>query len=172
LDPHVRNTLRDFLLGKVSSRKAGLLRYLILALIAVRPMSGYDIMKAVSSITRGAWKPSPGTIYPLLRRLSEEGSVRWREERIRGKLRKIYVPTESGLGEVREVISDPEVRSTILSIPLNEPQGREMMVKLLEELETILEFIEENIDEVRSSGPEFNARLKAVLSRIMRALEE
>jgi len=47
----------------------------MLALLAERPMHGYEIMQELSARTNGAWKPSPGSVYPALGRLREEGFI-------------------------------------------------------------------------------------------------
>ncbi len=50
-------------------------RSAILALLSERPMHGYEIMQELSARTNGAWKPSPGSIYPNLQQLEDEGLV-------------------------------------------------------------------------------------------------
>jgi DNA-binding PadR family transcriptional regulator len=47
----------------------------MLALLAERPMHGYEIMQELSERTNGAWQPSPGSVYPALGRLREEGFI-------------------------------------------------------------------------------------------------
>lgn len=49
----------------------GLLRYYALDLMREKPMSGSEIMEEIARQTGGRWKPSPGSVYPLLRRLHE-----------------------------------------------------------------------------------------------------
>ncbi len=50
-------------------------RSAILAMLSERPMHGYEIMQELSARTNGAWKPSPGSIYPNLQQLEDEGLV-------------------------------------------------------------------------------------------------
>lgn len=52
-----------------------ILKLLILGLLAEKPMHGYELLKRVEEITRGFWRPSPGTLYSLLKSLREEGLV-------------------------------------------------------------------------------------------------
>jgi DNA-binding PadR family transcriptional regulator len=54
---------------------AGTLRYLVLQLIADKPRHGYDIIKAIAQRAGGAYAPSPGAIYPLMRGLAGQGHV-------------------------------------------------------------------------------------------------
>jgi len=51
----------------------GLLRFLVLKLLMEKPMSGAEIVEEIERETSGKWKPSPGSIYPLLARLQDKG---------------------------------------------------------------------------------------------------
>jgi DNA-binding PadR family transcriptional regulator len=52
----------------------------ILLVLADEPMHGYQIMQAMSDRTGGAWRPSPGAVYPTIAQLEDEGLVTTREE--------------------------------------------------------------------------------------------
>ncbi|MBO3797811.1 MAG: PadR family transcriptional regulator [Thermoproteota archaeon] len=54
----------------------GLLRYLILEKLSEKPMSGSELMDRIEEESHGAWRPSPGSIYPLLTWLQEKGFVK------------------------------------------------------------------------------------------------
>ncbi|MGQ9479254.1 MAG: PadR family transcriptional regulator [Thermoproteota archaeon] len=54
----------------------GLLRYWVLEMLSEKPMSGSEIMDKVEEETHGTWRPSPGSIYPLLTWLSEKGFIK------------------------------------------------------------------------------------------------
>jgi DNA-binding PadR family transcriptional regulator len=51
----------------------GLLRFLVLNMLAKTPMSGAEIVEVIENETGGKWKPSSGSIYPLLARLHDIG---------------------------------------------------------------------------------------------------
>ena len=53
----------------------GDLNFVILHLIAEKPRHGYEIIKAIEEKVGGAYSPSPGTIYPALTMLEEQGYV-------------------------------------------------------------------------------------------------
>lgn len=53
----------------------GDLHLVILHLIAEKPRHGYEIIKAIEEMTGGVYTPSPGTIYPALTMLEEQGQV-------------------------------------------------------------------------------------------------
>ncbi|MGD8415366.1 MAG: PadR family transcriptional regulator, partial [Candidatus Latescibacterota bacterium] len=67
-------------------------------LLRERPMHGYEVMKALTEETDGWYKPSPGTVYPTLQWLEDEGLVEGSQEN--GK--KVYAITEAGLGFLEE----------------------------------------------------------------------
>lgn len=51
----------------------GYLRQYVLQLLSEKPMSGSEIMSELKDQTNGRWKPSPGSVYPLLAWLQEKG---------------------------------------------------------------------------------------------------
>ncbi|MDH3290553.1 MAG: PadR family transcriptional regulator [Gemmatimonadota bacterium] len=73
--------------------ESGDMKYVILKLLKDRPMHGYEVMKELEQHTHGCYKPSPGTVYPTLQWLEDEGLVKCEEQE--GK--KVYSITEEGL---------------------------------------------------------------------------
>lgn len=53
----------------------GFIRYQVLEALNEKPMSGSEIMDEIEKRTSGRWKPSPGSIYPLLAWLQDNGYV-------------------------------------------------------------------------------------------------
>src|SRR3954453_12214076 len=51
----------------------------ILDVLAVQPMNGYQIIQQSAERSGGAWKPSPGSVYPTVQQLEDEGLVAGRE---------------------------------------------------------------------------------------------
>jgi DNA-binding PadR family transcriptional regulator len=68
------------------------MKYVILRTIKDKPMHGYEVMKALEDKTRGCYTPSPGTVYPTLQWLEDEGLVQ--SEDRDGK--KVYSITDAG----------------------------------------------------------------------------
>jgi len=56
-------------------RKRGL-RMLIVRMLAGSPKNGVELMDEIERMTQGWWRPSPGSIYPLLEQLASEGIVK------------------------------------------------------------------------------------------------
>jgi hypothetical protein len=70
----------------------GEVRSAILALLAERPMHGYQIIREIEERSGGSWKPSAGSVYPTLQLLADEGFISAEESNDR----KIYSLTEAG----------------------------------------------------------------------------
>lgn len=72
----------------------GFLRYQVLKLLNEKPMSGSELISEIEKQTEGRWKPSPGSIYPLLSWLQDKEYIREAAEQEAGVKR--YVLTEQG----------------------------------------------------------------------------
>lgn len=59
--------------GKTVGVPRGLLRFLVLKMISEKPMSGAEIAEQIEIQTGGRWKPSPGSLYPLLAWMLDKG---------------------------------------------------------------------------------------------------
>jgi DNA-binding PadR family transcriptional regulator len=78
---------------KVGARMGrGDVRAAVLALLAEKPMHGYQIIHEIEERSNGAWKPSPGSVYPTLQLLADEDLITAEES----GGRKTYSLTESG----------------------------------------------------------------------------
>ena len=51
------------------------MRAAILALLREAPRNGYQIMTEIEERSGGAWRPSPGAVYPALSQLADEGLI-------------------------------------------------------------------------------------------------
>jgi DNA-binding PadR family transcriptional regulator len=70
----------------------GDVRTAILALLSEEPRHGYQIISDITERSGGAWKPSPGSVYPALSSLQDEGLVD--DEKIEG--RRVFSLTDAG----------------------------------------------------------------------------
>jgi len=77
--------------------RRGDVRVAILALLEERPMHGYEMMQELSERTQGLWQPSPGSIYPALQLLEDQGLVR--SESAEG--RRQFTLTDEGRAEMK-----------------------------------------------------------------------
>ncbi len=81
----------------------GLLRLYILSLLSRRKETGYSIMRTIDEKTEGAWRPGPGTVYPLLRSLVREGLLEARGSPQTGGGSVAYSVTKKGERELEEM---------------------------------------------------------------------
>src|SRR5207342_32985 len=72
--------------------RRGEIRPLILAVLATKPMHGYEVITELEAQSGGRWRPSAGSIYPTLQQLADEGLVT--SEEIDG--RRVYALTDEG----------------------------------------------------------------------------
>jgi DNA-binding PadR family transcriptional regulator len=61
--------------GRGRARR-GDVRLALLRLLAEEPRNGYQLMQAIEERSEGAWRPSPGSVYPTLAQLEDEGLIR------------------------------------------------------------------------------------------------
>ncbi|MFD5585529.1 PadR family transcriptional regulator [Streptomyces sp. NPDC058733] len=78
--------------GPRGRARRGDVRASILALLKDRPMHGYEMIQEIAERSGGAWKPSPGSVYPTLQLLEDEGLISSESEG--GK--KLFSLTEEG----------------------------------------------------------------------------
>jgi DNA-binding PadR family transcriptional regulator len=60
-------------------RRRGL-RYWVISMLATSPRNGAEIMNEMERMSLGWWRPSPGSIYPLLDELAQEGLIKKRDD--------------------------------------------------------------------------------------------
>ena len=102
--------------------KRGDVRAAILVLLAEKPTNGYQIMQELEQRSRGAWRPSPGAVYPALAQLEDEGLVR-AETTSSGRLYhltergKIYVESHRDtLSAPWESAGQPESEASVVGL--------------------------------------------------------
>lgn len=78
--------------GPPPRAERGNVRYLVLDAIREQARHGYEIIQSIEERSRGAYRPSPGVIYPTLQLLEELGHARVVEQ----EARKVYGITDEG----------------------------------------------------------------------------
>ncbi|KOT86529.1 PadR family transcriptional regulator [Streptomyces rimosus] len=89
--------------GPRGRARRGDVRASILALLKDRPMHGYEMIQEIAERSGGTWKPSPGSVYPTLQLLEDEGLISSASEG--GK--KLFSLTEAGQAEAENVADAP-----------------------------------------------------------------
>lgn len=80
--------------------RRGDVRSAILSLLAEEPQNGYQAMSAIAERSDGLWRPGPGSVYPALSGLQDEGLIA-PDETVTGR-RKVYTLTDEGQAHVTE----------------------------------------------------------------------
>jgi DNA-binding PadR family transcriptional regulator len=84
--------------GRGRKARRGDIRTAALLLLAEEPRNGYQIMQEVQERSDGVWRPSPGSVYPALAQLEDEGLIRSQES----DGRKLYALTDEGRANVEQ----------------------------------------------------------------------
>ena len=135
----------------------GDVRAAILALLAERPMHGYEMLEELSHRTRELWRPSPGSLYPALQLLEEQGLVRSAAEHGRRRFeltaegRALQARTAAGAAPWETIISAADGGTLTLRSAL---RGVELAVSQVAEAGT----------------PEHKARAEAMLTELRKQL--
>lgn len=84
--------------GRGAKARKGNVRAAILVLLAEEPRNGYQLIQEINERSGGAWKPSPGAVYPALQQLADEGLIEGEEA---GGRRSFHL-TDEGRAHVEE----------------------------------------------------------------------
>ena len=87
-----------FPFGRGPKARRGDVRAAALLLLAEDPRNGYQLMQEIENRSNGVWRPSPGSMYPVLQQLEDEGLVR--PEGPEG--RRVFQLTDEGRAYVKE----------------------------------------------------------------------
>jgi len=118
----------------------------LLGLLAIEPMSGYELGQAIRQTVGHFWNESYGQIYPNLRKLATGGFVGCKTERQKGRPeRRVYSIREKGRERLAEWLAVP---------PQPEIPRNELLLKLFfgERVSTriLVEYVESMANERRS----------------------
>jgi DNA-binding PadR family transcriptional regulator len=92
--------------GRRQRMRRGDVRAALLVLLDEQPHTGYSLIEEIERRSNGAWRPSPGSVYPTLQQLEDEGLVRPEE----GEGRTPFTLTDAGksyVEENREELGEP-----------------------------------------------------------------
>jgi DNA-binding PadR family transcriptional regulator len=125
----------------------GRLRLYLLKLLDEAPRHGYEVIRLLQDRFMGIYAPSPGTIYPRLARLEEDGLVT--HEEVDGK--KIYSITDKGREEIRSRLGDLADLEDELTESLRDV-AREISVDVRDTVRSFREELASAAREFRNSG--------------------
>ena len=119
--------------GRGRRTKRGNVRAALLALLAERPMHGYEMIQELDGRTGGVWRPSPGSVYPTLQMLEDEGKVGSEEQG--GK--RLFSLTDAGREEASAQTAAPWDEVTEAAGE-NVLRGREAFGQLMGALQQVM----------------------------------
>jgi len=134
----------------------GRLRLYLLKLLDEAPRHGYEVIRLLQDRFMGVYAPSPGTIYPRLARLEEDGLVT--HEEVDGK--KVYSITDKGRAEIRARLGDLADLEDELSESLRDV-AREISVDVRDTVRSIREELASAAKEFRFQESARDDRAKA-----------
>src|SRR5438093_2134098 len=98
--PHIRRRWERGEFGRPWSvgprARLGDVRIGVLGVLAERPMHGYEVIRELEARSGGRWRPSPGSVYPTLQLLEDEGLVKGEER----DGRRVFEITDAGRAEL------------------------------------------------------------------------
>jgi DNA-binding PadR family transcriptional regulator len=126
----------------------GRLRLYLLKLLEESPRHGYEVIRLLQDRFLGVYSPSPGTIYPRLARLEEEGLVS--HEVVKGK--KVYRLTDAGRAELERRMDElaeleDELTESVRDI------AREVQEDVRDTVRSLREELTHAAREMRKQGP-------------------
>jgi DNA-binding PadR family transcriptional regulator len=126
----------------------GRLRLYLLKLLEESPRHGYEVIRLLQDRFLGVYSPSPGTIYPRLARLEEEGLVT--HEVVKGK--KVYRLTDAGRAELERRMDElaeleEELTESVRDI------AREVQEDVRDTVRSLREELTQAAREMRKQGP-------------------
>ena len=89
--------------GRGPRASRGDIRAAILSLLAEEPMHGYQLMQEMSERSGGVWRPSPGSVYPTLSQLEDEGLVEGEKD----GGRRVFSLTDDGRAAAEDADDNP-----------------------------------------------------------------
>jgi len=94
------------------ARELTTLEYIVLGLISIEPQSGYSIVSYFDEDSYNSWSASPGSVYPMLKRLEKQGMISGELEiEYETRPRKMYTLTDDGVASLDVWLKDvPKMR--------------------------------------------------------------
>jgi DNA-binding PadR family transcriptional regulator len=115
--------------GRGRARR-GNVRNAVLILLTEKPMHGYEIIKEIASRSGGWWRPSPGSVYPTLQLLADEGLIITDQTDASGK--RLYSITEEGRTAAAKLDKTPPWEQAADDVDAGDVALREALMSLMD----------------------------------------
>jgi DNA-binding PadR family transcriptional regulator len=152
--------------GRRSFFDRGDLKYVILRLLARKPMHGYEVMQAIEQESGGWYAASAGSVYPALQLLQDQGYVTSQEE----DGRRVYRITEEG----RAFLERHTDRVDDVMDRVADFAGRFSGHEMGELTQAFMRFARTSFEQAMSAAgdPEAVTRIKEILERAAREMQQ
>jgi len=124
----------------------------IVTMLASSPKNGVELMDEIERMTQGWWRPSPGSVYPVLEQLTKDGMVKKRDD---------------GRYELTDKASDELEGSFGHAFGRRERSVDEMF----DEVSGLVSYMEELVKSDPAKLKEYREELRALAERISKMLE-
>jgi len=160
--------------GRRGRKRRGDVRAALLLLLIEEPRNGYQLMQIIEERSGGRWRPSPGSVYPALAQLEDEGYVRSVErdgsrlfeitgsgrthleqrhsDRAPWELDDDDDPRAEALGDLRSLIGQLHVATMQVGQAASEPQLQRAAEVLTEARRALYRILAEDLPEAEGDG--------------------
>ena len=146
--------------GTIERLRKGMLTFLVLEALSEKPLYLYQIIKLIEKNTHGHYRPSTGSLYPVLRKLVQQGAIKVIEK----DHKKFYEITEEGRKLLENLKADrEEFRKEFLEGPKKELLDKLIEIGLLLK-ENRKKIDEDKITKIIQILNDCEGRIKEVLS--------
>jgi len=130
----------------------------VLILLAEKPMHGYEIIQEIAKRSGGWWRPSPGSVYPTLQLLADEGLITTEQQEGTGK--RLYSITEEGKTEAAKQDKTPPWDQAADDVDAGDVALREALGSLMDAARQV----------ANVAGPELKTKATKILTDTRREL--
>ncbi|MFG2076029.1 PadR family transcriptional regulator [Nonomuraea maritima] len=145
----------------------GRLRLYLLKLLEESPRHGYEVIRLLQDRFLGVYSPSPGTIYPRLARLEEEGLVT--HEVVKGK--KVFSITDKGREELNARLDELDDLEQEISASVRDI-AREVKEDVRDTVRSLRDELTRMAKDVRSGAGEESRRLRQTQDDLKRLRDQ
>lgn len=136
--------------------------YAILGFLTRGPLSGYDLKQEIEESTGNFWQESYGQIYPILKKLTDEGLVKKAPASSGERKRFEYTITAKGRRTLRRWLAEPAEPS---------PVRDELLLKIFFAAQVDDSVVERQLEDCRERQLELLGRYRGIEERLLREME-
>jgi DNA-binding PadR family transcriptional regulator len=137
--------------GNYGPKKRGGLRHWIIMVVGRSPKNGAEIMDTIEEMNLGWWRPSPGSVYPMLNEMVQSGTLSKRDDGRYEITEKAKAEIDWSFGFTRRKVSTPE--------------------EVLREFDSLVSYLEDMKSAKKVELAMFKEQLESIIDRIHAVME-